>query len=526
MTRRWHTYIIIALLLAAVAPSIAAQDGETFVVNFLSANVSFDPLVSYTTTEAQIYTGIYEGLVTYDPYSLDPIPAVASRWDISDNGRVYRFTLRSNARYSNGEPVTAGHFRNAWLRLLSPETDAAYASLMDIVLGAREFRTGESTDPDSVGIRVISDRVLEVELETRATHFLRILCHHSFVAIHPEMLGRSAFGTDDPIVGNGPYVVESYEPEAMVLMRNESYWDRDSVEIERVRIQFSDVYESVTTSFNRGEIDWVRGGIDLDAVERRETIIVNPLFATTYYQFSAEQEPFNEARVRRALALLLPWDEIRSEEYQYLPATTLVPSIPFYPDVEGIAQSDKEMALKLLEASGYPEGEGLPDLTITIPGGPENDRIAGIIQETWESELGIAVSIETISYPEYFDVVDDGEFTLSTISWIGDFADPLTFLDMWTSGSNLNNSRYANPEYDALVRRALGETGNTRYETLSKAEEILLWDAIVLPINHSPSINLIDLSLVDGWYPNPLDVHPFKFLSFSSGEPIPNVARR
>lgn len=521
---RLRNLCLISMLTVGLGLGAAAQEGEVFTVNFLSTDLNFNPIISYTTTEAQVYTAIYEGLVTYDPYSLDPLPAIASRWDISEDGRTYRFTLRAGARYSNGDPIEASHFRDTWLELLSPETDAPYASLLDIVAGARDFRTGATTDPDDVGIRVVGDRTLEVSLEHRATHFLRILCHHSFVVVHPDMLGREVWTEDDPLVVNGPYVIETLSDEEIVLQRNEFYWDRSAVDIPALRFTFNDDFEAVTSAFNAGEINWVRGGINLPDVERQDTIVVNPLFATSYFQFSAANEPFSDSRVRRALALLLPWDEIRSDEFQYLPASTLVPSIPFYPEVNGITETDRDLALELLGEAGFPDGEGLPDFVITIPGGQENERISGLMVETWREALGIECTVETVLYPAYFDLVDDQNFTISTISWIGDFADPLTFLDMWTSNSNLNNSSYSNDEFDELVRQAMGETGNGRYETLATAEELLLNDAIVLPISHSPSINLINLELVDGWYPNPLDVHPFKFLSFSSGRPIPNVA--
>ena len=205
--------LLLLVLIGLVMASAYGNDTESFAVNFLPSDINFNPIISYTTTEAQIYTALYEGLVTYDPYSLDPLPATASRWEVSDDGKTYRFTLRSSARYSNGDEVIASHFRDTWLELLSPEMDAPYASLLDIVVGARAFRTGENSDADSVGIRVISDRTLEVELETRATHFLRILCHHSFVAVHPDMLGQEIWSEEEPIVGNGPYVIESLSGE-------------------------------------------------------------------------------------------------------------------------------------------------------------------------------------------------------------------------------------------------------------------------------------------------------------------------
>ena len=521
-----RTLLLPLVAALALATPAAAQSPDTFTINFVPTQIGYNPIVSYTTSEAQIYSGIYEGLVSYDPFSLDPIPAVANRWEVSDDGLRYRFFIRADARYSDGTPVTASDFRDTWLLLLDPQTDAAYASLMDIVNGARAYRTGETTDPRDVGIRVISPRVLEVELEQRATHFLRILCHHSFVPMHPEVL--QSRGWDEPtlIPTNGPYTVSAATDEEIVLTGNPEYWDNRRIEYEEISILLSDDADAVTAAFNDGEIDWVRGGINLEAVGRTDDIVINPLFATTYYQFSAVAEPLDDPRVRRALALLLPWNEIRSEEIWYIPATTLVPELPSYPKASGIVEQNRDQALNLLNEAGYPDGEGMPAIVITIPGPLERDVVAQAMVEAWEEALAVEVEVEVISYPGYFGYVEEERFMVSTISWIGDFADPLTFLDMWTAGSNLNNSRYSNEEYDALIREAMGMTGDERYEALSRAEEMLLNDGIVLPISHSPSINLINLGLVEGWYPNPLDIHPFKYLGPASGRPLPNVARR
>jgi peptide/nickel transport system substrate-binding protein/oligopeptide transport system substrate-binding protein len=226
------------------------------------------------------------------------------------------------------------------------------------------------------------------------------------------------------------------------------------------------------------------------------------------------------------MALLLPWDEIRSEEIWYVPASTLVPELPSYPPADGITDSDREEALALLEEAGYPEGRGMPTLEISIPTALESDVVAQLMIESWEDALDVQVVANEVPYPRYFSYVEEETFMITTISWIGDFADPLTFLDMWTTGSNLNNSRFSNEEYDELIRTAMGMTGDERYETLSEAEEILLSDGVVLPVSHSPSINLIRLSLVEGWYPNPLDIHPFKYIGPASGRPLPNVAAR
>ncbi len=508
----------------ALATTSAVAHGGSFVINFLPGEFEYNPLTSYTTSEAQLFAGIYEGLVGYDPSSLDPVPAIANRWEVSEDGRRYRFFIRPTATFSNGDPITARDFRNSWLALLDPETDAPYASLLDVVSGAKEYRLGETTNAREVGIRVISSRVLEVELTERATHFLRILCHHTFVVVHPRMLRSSGYPDPEEIIVSGPYLVEENSETEITLKANPEYWDRPRLAFDEIRITLNDDAEAVTQAFNRGEIDWVRGGIDLSAVWRRESIIVNPLFATTYYQLSAQRPPFDNPLVRRAFALLLPWDEIRADEFWYLPATTLVPALPAYPRAIGIDQ-DVEEALRLLSEAGFPDGEGLPTIRISIPTQIESDIVAASMVRSWETYLTVDVEAEVIPYPDYFGFVEDADFMISTVSWIGDFADPLTFLDMWTTESNLNHSGYANPDFDRAVRFATGLTGDERYEELSRAEEILLADGIVLPISHSPSVNLINLGLIDGWFANPLDIHPLKYLAPRTGEPLQNVAR-
>jgi len=495
--------------------SAPPQDNSEFVYAIEPPKISLDPIHTFTSTEAQVYTALYEGLVSYHPFNLEPMPALAQRWEVSSDGRVYTFYIREDAKYSNGDPILAEHLQASWLTLIDPQEQAEYSSLLDIVKNARDYRNGRIEDSDKVGIRVKEDRVLEVELEQQATHFLRILCHHSFAPVHPSILENVPSEAPTKLISNGPYYIDEAGDDYLLLKRNQLYWDEESVRIENLKIVYRDDPQKITTEFNKGNIQWVDANLNIDTLSNQDAVVVNPLFATTYFFFSAEKEAFADPGVRRALALLFPWDQIRSSEYMHLPTTSLVPQIGNYPEVEGIESQDTEEALRMLEEYGYPQGEGLPSIQIALPAGEESLRIGNHMKTAIESHLNIEAVIQQYPFHEYYDVLKQEPFTIGTLTWIGDFADPLTFLQMWTSDSSLNLSVYRNQEYDQLINESMKQDQEQRFETLAEAEEYLLQGAVVLPIKNSPALNVIDLDHVEGWFPNPLDIHPFKYLGYA-----------
>jgi peptide/nickel transport system substrate-binding protein/oligopeptide transport system substrate-binding protein len=245
------------------------------------------------------------------------------------------------------------------------------------------------------------------------------------------------------------------------------------------------------------------------------------MFATHYYFIRSSEKPWNDYRLRRALSLVLPWDEIR--EGLFLPAKTLIYPIPGYPAVEGTG-TDVEEALKLLGEAGYPQGMGLPELVIKLTPSPEAARIGGLMAKTWKETLGISVRIAVIPYNRYFQALKDDDYQVGSSTWIGDFADPYTFLQMWRRDSNLNDARYDDADYETLMERSMNEEGEKRWSTLAEAEKLLLDRGAVLPVSYSPALNVVDTNEIDGWYPNALDIHPFKYLNFRAWRPLPGVA--
>lgn len=502
-----------------------AQEGPTFTTSFGKTDISFNPLHSYTATEAQIYSAVFEGLVTYHPLTMEPMPGAAYTWEISDDKRIYTFHLRQDGKYWNGDPVTAYDFRNSWLKLLAPEEKSEYSFLLDVIKNAKAYRTGQLEKPDTVGIHAAGPYRLDIELEHPADHFLKILCHHSFVPVHSQFLQKNSWTETNIIPGNGPYYVYSQNKDRITLIKNNLYWDAETVYYNTVNINLIEDAELSTENFNKGGVQWLSDGIILDQIENDEAIVTNPLFATNYFYFNCDGEPWNNHIVRKALALLLPWDLIRSRRFVYIPTDRLVPQLPSYPASKGIEASDPAKGLELLAEQGFPGGEGLPKIVIKIPQSFENSRISLLMQRAWTEQLDVEVEIKEYSYNNYFNEIKSKDFTLGTVSWIGDFPDPLTFLQMWTTDSNLNDAGYSGMLFDSIIDRSMMETGKERYATLSEAESILLQEAVVLPINHLPAWNAIDLFEIKGWYPNPLDIHPFKYFRKNSLQIDPWIVR-
>jgi peptide/nickel transport system substrate-binding protein/oligopeptide transport system substrate-binding protein len=206
-----------------------------------------------------------------------------------------------------------------------------------------------------------------------------------------------------------------------------------------------------------------------------------------------------------------------------MPAETLIYPSPGYPEVKGVNEQLLDEARQLLVDAGFAQGVGLPELVIRITPSEDAQRIAGIMANTWKESLGIPVKVEVIPFERYFLSLRDDNYDVASSTWIGDFADPYTFLQMWTSGSNLNDAKLNDDDYETLIDDSMMQEGAERWETLAEAEKLLLDRGTVLPISHSPAVNIVDLDEIAGWFPNALDIHPFKYLYFKTFKPLPGV---
>ena len=526
MNSRRLTLAIVAMAIA-FAPLAAQEDETEFVTIFGAQLPELDPQRALFSNEAQIHTALYEGLFSYDPQSLEPVRALAQSWERSTDKKVYRFTIRENARWSDGSQITADDFVRSWFRML--DLNADYATFFDVITGAKEYRLGSDHDPGHVGIQALDSRTLEVKLLRPVAYFTRLLCHQSFSLIHPSMMNIKDWRSAVPYPVDGPYKPVSMTDKELVLEKNDQYWDAANVAIPRLRMLFTDDDTEATSLFNSGNAHWLAGPGNYEQILLQTAIQLYPIYSTHYWFFNCRSAPWNDQRVRRALALLLPWDSIRSSDTYRLPATTLVLPLPGYSKTKGIEKGDHDEAMKLLSEAGYPNGDGLPELTIAYADYERPRSIATAFKETWEKELNLKVTLKPMVPASYYDTIgnraDSISFTIAHETWIGDFADPEAFLQMWTTGAPLNIAGFEDKAYMDYMNQSYSAADDARMALLSKAETELLQSAACLPIYHNFAASVIDTDYIEGWYQNALDVHPYKNLRFGSPSVNPNVVR-
>ena len=472
-----------------------------------------NPHTASYNTEAQILTGLYEGLFSYDPANLDPTYALCTGYKISRDKKRWTFTIRKDATFSNGDPITAQTFKDSWLALLS-EPGAPFASLIDCISGAKAYRTGQGSAED-VRISVRGDNTLIVHLDEPTEHLPRILCHCAFTATSTKKG-----------VYSGPFTLESYADSKLVLKKNPKYRDAFEVQLPGIIIIQSDDTKENAHMFNTGSADWITGDADVHIILNKDSLHISALFGTTFLFFKSGNSYWSKPEFRQALLEAIPYAELR-KDYS-VPATTLVYPLAGYPKVQGRDDYDQDDALILMKAAR--EGAGLsPDekipLVFAIPESEYMRKNAEILKKAWEP-LGVDLKIEATPSNRYNASIPDWNADLFTYSWIGDFADPLAFLELFRGTSSLNIAGYQNSEYDELLLSAArAENTGDHNKILAKAEQLLLDQGEVIPIGHQISLHIIDLTLIGGWQPNALDIHPFKYLYIKHQEStVPNIA--
>lgn len=490
------------------------SDAEQRTLVIVDADYTYDlnPHTANYTTEAQLLTGLYEGLFSYNPTNLEPEYALCSSYKISRDQKRWTFTLRKDAKFSNGDAITAQSVKDSWLKLLA-NPDASFSSMIDCVSGAAAYRQGKGT-AENVRISVKDNETLVVHLDYPVSQLTRILCHHSFAVV-----------SEKPDVYSGPFVLKSHDKKSVEMVRNENYWDAESVALPGIKILKSENELENANLINIGKADWVSSVADVGHIINSSSICVGPEFGTFYFFFKIKNKPWNNPEFRRALLEAVPYDKLRKGSV--IAADTLVYPLVGYPKVAGLDDYDVDDAIVMMNAArkkaGIPLDQKLP-LIFAINDSKYMREYAEILKEAWEP-LGVNVIIQTTPAQRYMASIDSWNADLFYYSWIGDYADPMAFLELFRGYSSLNESKYANKVFDGYLNQAaLTSDPSERYKLLGAAEEKLLQDGVIIPIYHPVSFNVINTDSIGGWSANALDLHPLKYLYIKRNPlKIPNL---
>jgi oligopeptide transport system substrate-binding protein len=480
--------------------------------------------------EIQLAGAIFEGLTRLNPETFQPEPAVASRWNGSADGSAYTFHLRPDARWSTGELVTAEDFRFAWLRALDPRSEAQYAHLLFVIRGGEDYYRSRLDEDaandmpaDEVGIRAPAPQTLEVRLARPCPYFLELTSFPTFSPNHRPTLAAWAYRDGQVlrstqhlwtrpahIVCNGAFVLARWDfKQSIWLRRNPCYWDAAHIAVRTIEAWITSDPNAALIAYETGRVDLVRGLERSVAVRlrnsRRRDFHLSDRFATYFYRINCRRPPLDNADLRKALSLTIDREALcahvlrlgEQPAYTYVPRPAL-PLMPrtsangttiYYQPPEGLgadlSPADRvSLAREYLRRSGFDRIAADRPLEIAFPPEPEQRLLAEAIQAMWESTLGIPVVLRSLEGKVLSARIRDLDYDLARSDWFGDYLDPGTFLEMFTTDSGQNRTGWSSATYDALIGAASAERDDAqRFALFAQAEQVLCAQELpIIPI--------------------------------------------
>ncbi|MFE8103988.1 oligopeptide ABC transporter substrate-binding protein OppA [Brenneria goodwinii] len=514
-TRKNVVAAIIATLMIAPCASVWAAEvpagvqlaeKQVLVRNNGAEVSSLDPNKIEGVPESNVARDLYEGLVISDSNG-QPIPGVAESWDSKDF-KIWTFHLRQNARWSNGEPVTAQDFVYSWRRLADPKTVSPYASYLQYghLLNIDDIIAGKK-DPDTLGVKALDDHTLEVTLSEAVPYFYKLLIHSSMSPVNKHVVDKfgEKWTQPDNWVGNGAYKLKAWVVnEKIVLERNPQYWDNDKTVINQVT--YLPIASEVTdvNRYRAGEIDITNNKLPIELFQKLKKEIpqevkVNPYLCTYYYEINNQKAPFTDVRIRTALRMGIDQDVLTNKVKNQgdIPAYGYVP-----PFIDGFKAQTPEWftwpqekrnaeAKKLLAEAGYTAAKPLT-FSLLYNSSDLHKKLAIAVASIWKQNLGVDVKLENQEWKTYLDTRHQGNFDVARAGWCADYNEPTSFLNTMLSASSNNTAHYNSALFDSLMAQAVqAKTDDERATLYQQAEAQLDKDAVIVPIYYYSNIRLV-----------------------------------
>ncbi len=489
-----------------------------------------DPHIVTGVPEHHILISLCEGLTIPNPNpkgSDGYIPGTAESWSISDDGKEYIFKLNKNAKWSNGDPVTADDFVWSWKRILTASLGSQYPDMLYYLVGAYEYHNGQIDNFDEVGVKAIDTHTLKVNLKNPTPFFIGLLSHYSTWPVHKETVLKHG-DIDDRngewtrpgnFVCNGPFQLKTWElNNKIVVEKNPHYYDASMVRLNEIHYYPVSNVMTEDRMFRAGQLHLTSSmptqKCPIYIEEKNPNLKIDPYMGTYFYRINTENETLNDVRVRKALAYSIDRQLLVDKVTQcgQIPAYSFTPpgSNGYQPSTE--IPYDPVLAKQLLAEAGYSSDNPFPKLEILFNTNEGHRKVALAIQQMWQNELGIEVELVNQDWKVYLSREMVGDFQISRAGWIGDYEDPNTFLDLMRPNRGNNKTGWENMEFDALVEEA--NTINDqekRYELLNEAEKILIDNMPIIPLY--TYVRVYQLSPdVKGFNPHILDHHHPKFI--------------
>lgn len=491
---------------------------------------TLDPHRAVSVPAMNILRDLFEGLVGTGPDGT-PVPGVAERWDTSADGLTWRFELRENARWSNGEAVTAGDFVAGMRRALDPETESASAGLLAPLLNARGVMTRRLA-PEELGVEAPDDRTLVIRLAAPTPWLLDLLTHPVSSPLYRPGLEEhgNEFARAGRLVSNGPFYLSEWQPHVQVtLARNHNYWDRPKVAIDRVVYYAIENQDVELERYKAGELHWTADvpHHQLGWVRRRlgDELSVTPRMAVIWLGLNVTRPPFDTSPgLRRALAMALDRDLIvRSvtgagevPAYSWVPPMSGYPAQP--PAWATLARRQQiDEARRLYADAGF-DGRTPLELELLYPGGLNNRRLAIAIAAMWRETLGVQTRLREEPFAEFLESRDDlGTTMVFRSGWAADYRDPFSFAGLFDSETGASDTGWQNTDYDELLQTSMqARNSRRRLALLAEAEQLLLEEQPIIPLYFDVRRRLVKPE-VRGWTPNAMDLHPSRHLYLVTG---------
>ncbi|MBV7380322.1 peptide ABC transporter substrate-binding protein [Maritimibacter dapengensis] len=487
-------------------------DDQTFTYRVLDEHSSVDPQVVEDVTGSEIVRDLFEGLMNQDADG-NLIPGVATGYEASEDKQTYTFTLREDAKWSNGDPVTANDFVYAWKRAVDPALASPYQWFMELmsIENAAAIIAGEM-EPSELGVTAVDDYTFEVKLSAPLPYFPQMTTHATTFPAPQAVIEEHGDDWTKPenIVSNGAYVLTEHLPnERSTRERNEMYWDNENTIIEKTVALVINDENVALTRYLAGELDRTEipaGQYPQLSEEYPDQATSFPRLCNYYYTFNVSDsgpEAFKDVNVRKALAMAVDRDIIVEKVMQggQPPAYTFTPAAVagFEPPAlewAGMDQAERDqMAKDLLAEAGYGPDNPL-EFEMVYNTSDDHEKVAVALSQMWKSKLGVQATLANMEWKVFLEERGNQNFEMARGAWCGDYNEASTFLDLLDSDSGYNDGKYSNARVDELLAEA--KTSDDTSPLYTEVEEILNEEMPVIPVYHYAGVYMLDTDL-GGW---------------------------